>query len=102
MNTQLEDRRKRAQIIIKTLKKLFPTTKSALNYSNPWEFLVAVILSAQCTDKRVNIVTEKLFTKYKKVADYTNAKISEFEKDIRSTGFYKNKAKNVIATAKII
>ena len=102
MNTQLEDRRKRVQIIIKTLKKLFPTTKSALNYSNPWEFLVAVILSAQCTDKRVNIVTEKLFTKYKKVADYTNAKISEFEKDIRSTGFYKNKAKNVIATAKII
>ena len=102
MNTQLEDRRKRVQIIIKTLKKLFPTTKSALNYSNPWEFLVAVILSAQCTDKRVNIVTEKLFKKYKKVPDYAYAKLSELEKDIRSTGFYKNKAKNVIATAKII
>ncbi len=102
MTDQLELRKKRAQIIIKTLKKFFPTTKSALNYSNPWEFLVAVILSAQCTDKRVNIVTEKLFKKYKKVSDYANAKISEFEQDIRSTGFYKNKAKNVMATAKII
>lgn len=102
MNNQLELRKKRAQIIIKTLKKLFPTTKSSLNYSNPWEFLVAVILSAQCTDKRVNIVTEKLFKKYKKVADYASAKVLEFEQDIRSTGFYKNKTKNVIATAKII
>ena len=102
MSNQLEDKKKRAQIIIKKLKKLFPTTKSALNYSNPWEFLVAVILSAQCTDKRVNIVTEKLFKKYKNVSNYASAKLSEFEQDIRSTGFYKNKAKNVISTAKII
>ena len=102
MRNQLEDKKKPAQIIIKTLKKLFPNTKSALNYSNPWEFLVAVILSAQCTDKRVNIVTEKLFKKYKKVSDYAKAKLPEFEQDVRSTGFYKNKAKNVISTAKII
>ena len=102
MKAQLEERKTRAQTIIKTLKKFFPTTKSSLNFSNPWEFLVAVILSAQCTDKRVNIVTEKLFKKYKKVADYANAKLSELEQDIRSTGFYRNKAKNVIATAHII
>jgi len=97
-----EIRKKRAEVIIKKLKDLYPTTKSALNYSTPWEFLVAVILSAQCTDKRVNIVTEKLFKKYKNISDYVHADIAEFEQDIRSTGFYKNKAKNVLSTARII
>lgn len=98
----MENRKKRAAIIIKTLKQLFPTTKSALHYSRPFEFLVAVILSAQCTDERVNIVTKKLFKKYQSVKDYAQADLQEFEQDIHSTGFYKNKAKNVIATAKII
>ncbi len=98
----LEIRKKRAEIVLKKLKELFPTTKSALRSSNPWEFLVAVILSAQCTDARVNIVTEKLFKKYRTVKDYADADIVEFEQDIKSTGFYKNKAKNVLATAKII
>ncbi len=98
----LETRKKRAKIIVKTLKQLFPTTKSALNYSNPWEFLVAVILSAQCTDERVNKVTEKLFKKYTALTDYVKANQTEFEQDIKSTGFYKNKTKNVLATAKII
>lgn len=97
-----ELKQKRAEIIVQTLKKLFPQTKSALNYTTPWEFLVAVILSAQCTDVRVNIVTEKLFKKYKTIESYAQADITEFEQDIKSTGFYKNKAKNIVATAKII
>lgn len=101
MNT-LSKRKKRGQIIVDTLKKLYPTTKSALNYTTPWEFLVAVILSAQCTDARVNIVTKSLFGKYKAVKDYANANVLEFEQDIKSTGFYRNKAKNILATAMII
>ncbi|MBI3273782.1 MAG: endonuclease III [Candidatus Colwellbacteria bacterium] len=73
-----------------------------LNYSNNWELLVAVILSAQCTDKKVNEVTVQLFKKYRTLDDYVNANIKEFEKDVRSTGFYHNKAKNILASAKII
>jgi endonuclease-3 len=74
----------------------------ALRYSNNWEMLVAVILSAQCTDKKVNEVTEKLFKKYKKLDDYVNANPSIFEQDIRQTGFYKNKAKNILTAAKLL
>lgn len=88
--------------MIRELKKLFPEAKTALNFSNVFELLVAVILSAQCTDKKVNEVTEKLFKKYKKVNDYAQARQKEFEKDVRPTGFYRNKAKNILATAKII
>lgn len=88
--------------ILTLLKKHYPNSKSALNYKNPFELLVATILSAQCTDERVNIVTEKLFKKYKTPKDYASANIKEFEKDIYSTGFYKNKAKNIVSTARII
>lgn len=88
--------------ILSLLKKHYPNSKSVLNYKNPFELLVATILSAQCTDERVNIVTEKLFKKYKTPKDYANADIKEFEKDIYSTGFYKNKAKNIVSTARII
>jgi len=95
-------RKKRATIIVKTLKKLYPSIRPSLNSSNTFEFLVAVILSAQCTDARVNIVTKDLFQKYKTVEDYINATQSEFEQDVRSAGFYRNKAKNILATAKII
>jgi len=95
-------RKKRASVIVNTLKRLYPTIKPSLNSSNTFEFLVAVILSAQCTDARVNIVTKNLFQKYRTVQDYVNASIGEFEQDIRSTGFYRNKAKNILATAKII
>ncbi|PIR13198.1 endonuclease III [Candidatus Falkowbacteria bacterium CG11_big_fil_rev_8_21_14_0_20_39_10] len=95
-------RKKRALIIIRTLKKLYPSIRPSLNSSNTFEFLVAVILSAQCTDARVNSVTKDLFRKYRTVEDYVNAPIGEFEQDIRSTGFYRNKAKNILATAKII
>jgi len=97
-----ERRKKRAAVIVKTLKRLYPHIQPSLHASNIFEFLVAVILSAQCTDARVNIVTKDLFKKYKTVQDYANASLSEFEQDIRPTGFYRNKAKNILATAKII
>jgi len=93
---------KRAEEIVARLKKLFPRATIALNYHNNWELLVAVILSAQCTDKKVNEVTEKLFKKYHTLDDYTRATPRVFERDIYSTGFYHTKAKNILATAKII
>lgn len=102
MEISLKARKKKAVKIVRILKKLFPKAKIALRYSNNWELLVAVMLSAQCTDKKVNEVTEKLFKKYKTLDDYVRADKREFEKDIRSTGFYRNKAKNILAAAKII
>lgn len=99
---KIEGRRKIAKIVSRELRLLFPDAKMALNYSSPWELLVAVILSAQCTDKKVNEVTKKLFEKYKTLDDYVNAKQLEFQQDIFQTGFYHNKAKNILATAKII
>lgn len=88
--------------ILAKLEKLFPDAKCVLKYKNPWELLVAVQLSAQCTDKKVNEVTEKLFKKYKTLDAYLNVNPSEFEKDIFSTGFYRNKTKNILAAAKMI
>lgn len=88
--------------ILKILTRLYPNPKCALNYKKPFELLVAVILSAQCTDKRVNEVTKVLFKKYKTLNDFVSAKPAEFEKDIYSTGFYKNKTKNILAAAKAI
>lgn len=96
------ERKKRAQQIVKKLRELFPDAKIVLKYFNTWELLVSVILSAQCTDKMVNVVTEKLFKKYRTLDDYVKAKPKEFEQDIRSTGFYRNKAKNILASAQII
>ena len=98
----LEKKKLRAKIVVRELGKLFPDAKIALNYKNNWELLVAVILSAQCTDKKVNEVTEKLFGKYKTLDDYIRADIKEFEKDIYQTGFYRAKAKNILASAKIL
>ncbi len=91
-----------AQKVLQILEKTYPDAKTALNFSNNWELLVAVALSAQSTDKRVNIVTESLFKKYKRIEDYANADIEEFQQDIYSTGFYRNKAKNIIAAANMI
>ena len=88
--------------IIKILDKEYGDVDIALNFSNVFELMVATILSAQCTDKRVNIVTSTLFKKYKTVKDYANADLKEFENDIKSTGFYRNKAKNIIETANIV
>ncbi|MCH7604478.1 endonuclease III [Patescibacteria group bacterium] len=97
-----KERKKRTARIVKELKKLFPKAKIVLNYSNNWELLVSVILSAQCTDVMVNKVTEKLFKKYRTLDDYVQADSREFEQDIKSTGFYRNKAKNILAAAQII
>ncbi len=88
--------------ILPILKKTYPDAKIALNWDNPWNLFVAVVLSAQCTDVRVNIVTKDLFKKYKKPQDYLAVPQAELEADIRSTGFYRNKAKNIRAAAKKI
>lgn len=88
--------------IISLLKVEYPNAKIVLKYKNTWQLLVSVILSAQCTDVTVNKVTSRLFTKYKKLGDYVNADITQFEKDIKSTGFYRNKAKNILASARRI
>lgn len=92
----------RVTIILKTLKRLFPVAHIALHYANAWELMVAVQLSAQCTDKRVNVVTPGLFKKYKTLADYCAADPKEFEDAIHSTGFFRNKAKNILAAAKMV
>lgn len=87
--------KQRAAKIIELLEKEYPNAKTALNYANPLELLVATMLSAQTTDVRVNIVTQTLFKKYCAPEDYANADIKELEQDIRSTGFYHNKARNL-------
>ncbi len=88
--------------ILSVLKKEYPGSKIALNYSNTIQLLVAIMLSAQCTDKRVNIVTASLFKKYKTAKDFANANIRQLEKEIYSTGFYRNKAANIKKTCQII
>lgn len=93
---------KKVVILIKQLKKLFPKSKTALHYGNPWELMVAVVLSAQATDKKVNEVTARLFRKYKTLGDYVKAKPTAFANDIKQIGLFRGKAKNILATAKII
>ena len=95
-------RRKRVQKMNDILQQLYPDPKIALNYKNEWELVVAVQLSAQCTDKRVNEVTKELFKKYRTIHAYATASLHEFEHAIFSCGFYRNKAKNIIAAAKMI
>lgn len=95
-------RDKRIVTIVQTLNDAYPKAHIVLQYSTPWELLVAVVLSAQCTDVAVNKVTQKLFTKYKTLDAYVRADLTEFEGDIKSTGFYHAKAKNVLAAAKLI
>ena len=102
MPESLIQKKKRAGKILARLKKAYPNAKIVLNYENNVQLLVAVILSAQCTDKKVNEVTEKLFRKYKIVDDFAKANPKTFEQEIRSTGFYHNKAKNIIAAAYMI
>ena len=93
---------KKVKNIITELKKLFPRTKIALNYSNPWELFVAVVLSAQTTDKQVNIVTADLFKKYRTLNDYVKTPLEEFQNDIKRIGLYKGKGKNIKASAEIL
>jgi endonuclease III len=92
----------RVKNILPILKKTYPDAKVALKFTNPFELLVATILSAQCTDVRVNMVTKEVFKKYKTAADWANADKSEIEQDIRSTGFYHNKAANIKNTSREI
>jgi endonuclease-3 len=91
----LEAQRERANQIIAILKRTYPDAKCALDHSSPLELLVATILSAQCTDVRVNMVTKDLFKKYKSARAYANAPPGALEKDIQSTGFFNNKAKSL-------
>ena len=86
---------KRVKEIIKILSKEIPDSKIALRFSNPFELLIATILSAQCTDVKVNQVTVDLFKKYRSAKDYAKANLAELEGDIRPTGFYRNKAKSI-------
>ncbi len=85
--------------IVARLRKKFPNVKCALNYTTPLELLVATILSAQCTDVRVNIVTKDLFKKYKTASDFAAVSQEALQEDIRSTGFFRNKAKSIIGAA---
>jgi endonuclease III len=98
----IADLKERTAEIIRRLKKTYPDAHCALNHSNPFELLIATILSAQCTDVRVNIVTADLFRKYRGPQDFLSVSQNELEGDIRSTGFYRNKAKNIQAACRRI
>ncbi len=88
-------KKQRAEAVLNVLSKLYPDAQCSLDYTNPLELLIATQLAAQCTDARVNIVTKELFKKYKTCEDYAGADLSELEQDIKSTGFFRNKAKNI-------
>jgi endonuclease-3 len=96
------ERAARVKKILATLDKMYPNVTCALHHSNAWELLVATILSAQCTDKRVNMVTPGLFKKYPTIQDFANVSQDELAQDIKSTGFFNNKARSVIGAAKKI
>jgi len=98
----MEELKTRTRDVIRRLKRAYPDAKCSLNHSNPFELLVATILSAQCTDERVNIVTADLFRKYRKPEDYLKVSPRELEKDIQSTGFFRNKTKSIQGTSKML
>ncbi len=102
MTESLEEKRKRAQKILKILDSIYPKEKTALKHRTPFELLIATILSAQCTDKKVNEVTKELFKKYKRLEDYLSVPLEELEQDIRPTGFYKVKAKRIRECCEIL
>ncbi|HKP47356.1 MAG TPA: endonuclease III [Pyrinomonadaceae bacterium] len=99
MTSDLKDRTRK---IIRQLKKSYPDAKCSLNHSNAFELLIATILSAQCTDARVNLVTQDLFRKYRKPEDYLKVSEKELQRDIRTTGFFRNKTKSIQGTAKAL
>lgn len=98
----MDELKVRVREVIRRLKRAYPDAKCSLNHSNPFELLVATILSAQCTDERVNIVTADLFRKYKKPEDYLKVSPRELEKDIQSTGFFRNKTKSIQGASKVL
>jgi len=102
MKETLAAKKKRARSIFLRLYKAYPDVRCALYFSTPWELLVATVLSAQCTDILVNKVTPVLFKKYPSVRAFAAADTGEIEKTIRSTGFYRNKAKNILGAAKAV
>jgi endonuclease-3 len=96
------DVKRRAAKVVKALRRQYPDATCALNFRTPLELLVATILSAQCTDERVNRVTEDLFRKYRTAADYAQAPLDQFEREIQSTGFFRNKAKSIVGCCAIL
>ena len=92
----------KATEIVKILKETYPDACCSLDFENAFQLLVATILSAQCTDERVNIVTKDLFQKYRTMEDFANATQEEMEEAVKSTGFYRNKARNIIAVAQVL
>jgi endonuclease-3 len=102
--TSFDGKKRAARLakILEELDRLYPEATCALHHSSPWQLLVATILSAQCTDKRVNEVTPRLFAKYPTVRDFANVNQDELANDIRSTGFFNNKAKSVIGAARAL
>ncbi|MFT3784875.1 MAG: endonuclease III [Tepidisphaeraceae bacterium] len=102
MNKTTQARKERIERVLPKLKQLYPHAKCSLDFATPLQLVVATILSAQCTDERVNIVTKTLFKKYKSAHAYAQASQEELEKDIQSTGFYRNKAKSIIAMAQAL
>ena len=102
MKADNPEEKKRARQLVRLLKKEYPDARCSLNHSSPLELLVATILSAQCTDERVNIVTADLFRKYRTADDYAAAPLTELERDIHSTGFFRNKAKAIQGAARLI
>jgi len=97
-----DELKKRLRDVMRRLKRAYPDAKTALNHTNPFELLVATILSAQSTDERVNIVTADLFRKYRKPEDYLKVPASELERDIHSTGFFRNKTKSIQGTSRLL
>jgi len=102
MRESLAELKRRVRKIIRLLKRAYPDAKCSLEHSNAFELLIATILSAQCTDARVNIVTQDLFRKYRKPQDYLKISPRELEQDIRTTGFFRNKTKSIQGTAKVL
>jgi endonuclease-3 len=98
----LTELKQRVRKIISLLKRAYPDAKCSLNHSNAFELLIATILSAQCTDARVNIVTQDLFRKYRKPEDYLKVSEKELQRDIRTTGFFRNKTKSIQGTSKAL
>src|SRR2546429_640503 len=102
MRETKSQKKDRTEQIIKLLKRAHPDAHCALNHSNAFELLIATILSAQCTDERVNIVTADLFRKYRKPADYLQVPPAELQQDIRTTGFFRNKTKSIQGACKML
>src|SRR5205809_5644347 len=98
----MEDIKARTRKIIRLLKRAYPNAKCSLNHSNAFELLVATILSAQCTDERVNIVTADLFRKYRKPEDYLKVRDTELQQDIKTTGFFRNKTKSIQGACRML